>query len=64
MVTILPYPARQMWSCWASAAETFSSQMSYSRLMTVDREKLLRAAADFLGRRPNATQDEIATAAG
>jgi TetR/AcrR family transcriptional regulator, mexCD-oprJ operon repressor len=32
--------------------------------MTVDREKLLRAAADFLGRRPNATQDEIAAAAG
>ena len=26
--------------------------------------ELLRAAADFLGRRPNATQDEIATAVG
>jgi TetR/AcrR family transcriptional repressor of mexCD-oprJ operon len=44
--------------------ETFSSQLSYSRLMTVDREKLLRGAADFLGRRPNATQDEIAAAVG
>jgi AcrR family transcriptional regulator len=32
--------------------------------MAVDRENLLRAAADFLGRRPNATQDEIAAAAG
>ncbi|HEX2214251.1 MAG TPA: TetR/AcrR family transcriptional regulator [Mycobacterium sp.] len=29
-----------------------------------DREQLLRAAADFLGRRPNATQDEIAAAIG
>ncbi|WP_220096830.1 TetR/AcrR family transcriptional regulator [Mycolicibacterium rutilum] len=29
-----------------------------------DREQLLRAAADFLGRRPNATQDEIAAAVG
>ncbi|SRX79764.1 TetR/AcrR family transcriptional regulator [Mycolicibacterium parafortuitum] len=28
------------------------------------REELLRAAADFLGRRPNATQDEIAAAVG
>jgi TetR/AcrR family transcriptional repressor of mexCD-oprJ operon len=45
-------------------AETFLSQLSYSRLMTVDRERLLRAAADFLGRRPNATQDEIAAAVG
>jgi TetR/AcrR family transcriptional regulator, mexCD-oprJ operon repressor len=44
--------------------ETFSSQLVYSRLMSVDREKLLRAAADFLGRRPNATQDEIAAAVG
>ena len=44
--------------------ETFSSYLVYSRLMTVDREKLLRAAADFLGRRPNATQDEIAAAVG
>ncbi|AMO63461.1 TetR family transcriptional regulator [Mycolicibacterium phlei] len=32
--------------------------------MTVEREQLLRAAAEYLGRRPNATQDEIATAAG
>jgi TetR/AcrR family transcriptional repressor of mexCD-oprJ operon len=32
--------------------------------MTMDREKLLRTAADFLGRRPNATQDEIAAAVG
>jgi len=32
--------------------------------MTFDREQLLRAAADFLGRRPNATQDEIAAAVG
>jgi TetR/AcrR family transcriptional regulator, mexCD-oprJ operon repressor len=30
----------------------------------MDQEKLLRAAAEFLGRRPNATQDEIAEAAG
>ena len=28
------------------------------------REELLRAAADYLGRRPNATQDEIAAAVG
>jgi len=32
--------------------------------MPLDRDGLLRAAADFLGRRPNATQDEIATAVG
>ncbi len=32
--------------------------------MATDRERLLRAAADFLGRRPNATQDEIAAAVG
>ena len=32
--------------------------------MTPNRERLLRAAADFLGRRPNATQDEIAAAVG
>jgi AcrR family transcriptional regulator len=32
--------------------------------MPADREHLLRAAADFLGRRPNATQDEIAAAVG
>jgi TetR/AcrR family transcriptional regulator, mexCD-oprJ operon repressor len=32
--------------------------------MTPDREQMLSAAADFLGRRPNATQDEIAAAVG
>jgi TetR/AcrR family transcriptional repressor of mexCD-oprJ operon len=32
--------------------------------MAPDRERLLRAAADFLGRRPNATQDEVAAAVG
>ncbi len=32
--------------------------------MMSNRERVLRAAADFLGRRPNATQDEIATAVG
>jgi TetR/AcrR family transcriptional regulator, mexCD-oprJ operon repressor len=32
--------------------------------MTPNRERVLRAAADFLGRRPNATQDEIAAAVG
>jgi TetR/AcrR family transcriptional regulator, mexCD-oprJ operon repressor len=32
--------------------------------MPLDRDGLLRAAADFLGRRPNATQDEIASAVG
>jgi AcrR family transcriptional regulator len=32
--------------------------------MSSTRDQLLRAAADFLGRRPNATQDEIATAVG
>ncbi|MBX7431940.1 TetR/AcrR family transcriptional regulator [Mycobacterium sp. Y57] len=30
----------------------------------MSREQLLRAAADYLGRRPNATQDEIAGAVG
>ncbi len=38
--------------------------MSYSRCMSATRDQLLRAAADFLGRRPNATQDEIAAAVG
>src|SRR5689334_19092674 len=38
--------------------------MSYSCLMPTDRDGVLRAAADFLGRRPNATQDEIASAVG
>lgn len=32
--------------------------------MSDTRDQLLRAAADFLGRRPNATQDEIAAAVG
>ncbi|WP_263247141.1 TetR/AcrR family transcriptional regulator [Saccharopolyspora rosea] len=32
--------------------------------MTRDRDELLRSAAEFLGRRPNATQDEIAKAVG
>lgn len=32
--------------------------------MRLDQERLLRSAADFLGRRPNATQDEIAAAVG
>jgi TetR/AcrR family transcriptional regulator, mexCD-oprJ operon repressor len=40
------------------------SHMIYSRFMPTDRERLLRAAADFLGRRPNANQDEIAAAVG
>lgn len=40
------------------------SHLSYIRVMPSDREALLRAAADFLGRRPNATQDEIASAVG
>jgi TetR/AcrR family transcriptional repressor of mexCD-oprJ operon len=32
--------------------------------MKFDHEQVLRAAADFLSRRPNATQDEIAAAVG
>lgn len=40
------------------------SHMSYIRLMSPDRDSLLRAAAEFLGRRPNATQDEVAAAVG
>jgi TetR/AcrR family transcriptional regulator, mexCD-oprJ operon repressor len=32
--------------------------------MKLDRGQVLRAAADFLSRRPNATQDEIAAAVG
>src|SRR5437879_13717883 len=32
--------------------------------MTPNRERVLRAAADFLSRRPNATQDQIAAAVG
>jgi TetR/AcrR family transcriptional regulator, mexCD-oprJ operon repressor len=38
--------------------------MRYISLMTFDHERVLPAAADFLGRRPNATQDEIAAAVG
>src|SRR4029077_8697792 len=32
--------------------------------MKLDREQVLRAAADFLSRRPTATKDEIAAAVG
>ena len=32
--------------------------------MATDRDRLLQSAANFLGRRPNATLDEIATAVG
>jgi len=32
--------------------------------MALDRERVLRAAADFLGRRPTATMDEVAVAVG
>ncbi|MGB9222468.1 TetR/AcrR family transcriptional regulator [Mycobacterium sp.] len=32
--------------------------------MAMDRARVLRAAAEFLGRQPNATQDEIAAAVG
>jgi len=38
--------------------------MSYGCCMSSTRDQLLRAAADFLGRRPNATQEEIAAAVG
>jgi AcrR family transcriptional regulator len=38
--------------------------MGYSRLVTVDRDQVLRAAAELLSRRATATQDEIARAAG
>src|ERR1700730_18241719 len=38
--------------------------MRYDRSMALDRETVLRVAADFLARRPNATQDEIAGAVG
>ena len=57
MPLILPY--RQ-----PRGYETNLSHMSYSCRMSSTRDQLLRAAADFLGRRPNATQDEIATAVG
>src|ERR1700744_4796931 len=38
--------------------------MRYDRSMAMDRDYVLRTAADFLGRRPNATQDEVAAAVG
>jgi TetR/AcrR family transcriptional regulator, mexCD-oprJ operon repressor len=38
--------------------------MRYICLMSFDRERVLGSAAEFLGRRPNATQDEIAAAVG
>lgn len=38
--------------------------MKESRPAPLDHERLLRAAAAFLGRRPDATQDEIAAAIG
>jgi TetR/AcrR family transcriptional regulator, mexCD-oprJ operon repressor len=40
------------------------SHKSYDRIMAFEREHVLRVAADFLARRPNATQDEIAAAVG
>jgi TetR/AcrR family transcriptional regulator, mexCD-oprJ operon repressor len=44
--------------------ETCKSYMRYDLIMALDRETVLRVAADFLARRPNATQDEIAAAVG
>jgi TetR/AcrR family transcriptional regulator, mexCD-oprJ operon repressor len=55
MPMILPHP---------DGHETKLSHVMYGRLMSLDRDRLLRAAADFLGRRPNATTDEIAAAVG
>lgn len=40
------------------------SHMSYTRLMAVDRDQVLRSAAALLTRRPTATMDEVARAAG
>lgn len=40
------------------------SRMEYSRLMAVDRDQVLRTAAALLTRRPTATMDEVARAAG
>jgi TetR/AcrR family transcriptional regulator, mexCD-oprJ operon repressor len=40
------------------------SHMGYARLMTVDREQVLRAAAGLLSRKATATMDEVAKAAG
>lgn len=40
------------------------SRMGYSRLMAVDRDQVLRTAAALLTRKPTATMDEVARAAG
>lgn len=40
------------------------SHMVYARLMTVDREQVLRTAAALLSRKATATMDEVAKAAG
>lgn len=40
------------------------SHVSYTRLMAVDRDQVLRSAAALLTRRPTATMDEVARAAG
>ena len=63
MMSILPYRMRVRGPARPVGGETILSYLRYSCLMS-DREQLLRAAADFLGRRPNATQDEIAAAVG
>jgi TetR/AcrR family transcriptional regulator, mexCD-oprJ operon repressor len=62
-VSILPYRPLGGGPAARLAYETNMCHMRYSRFMP-DRQQLLRAAADFLGRRPNATQDEIAAAVG
>jgi TetR/AcrR family transcriptional regulator, mexCD-oprJ operon repressor len=64
MGLILPYQGSEMCPASRRTYETFLSQMIYIRLMPLNREQVLRAAANFLGRRPNATQDEIAAAVG
>jgi TetR/AcrR family transcriptional regulator, mexCD-oprJ operon repressor len=64
MGLILPYQAVEMCPASPRSHETISSHLSYISCMSLDREQVLRAAADFLGRRPNATQDEIAAAVG
>jgi TetR/AcrR family transcriptional regulator, mexCD-oprJ operon repressor len=61
---ILPYRACEMCPASRGRCETFLSHLIYIRLMPSNREQVLRAAANFLGRRPNATQDEIAAAVG
>lgn len=40
------------------------SHVSYTRLMAVDRDQVLRSAAALLTRTPTATMDEVARAAG